>query len=201
MLMRRATTVAVALIGAIAGCGGAPPERDPLRDQAAAAADSAFRADSATLAGIVESDAAERRAIAATRMSSGFAPYRGGEPALPDAFSSREHGGTTGSTAATDAGIRALTTYEAADLLRTRKGQVSVAILYGTRCPRSKAMFPGFVALQRRYQGQPVQVDAFAIDHHAEDVPAFLAEHHAPFDPLFILPRKPGDLIGALAPL
>jgi len=188
---------ALAIFGA--ACGGAQGASDRPR---IVTADSAFRADSATLAAIVERDAAERRRVAGMQTSGGFAPYTGGGPAAPPTYSSTDP--PPPPTPALDAaGVRAVNTYEAAHYLQGRKGRVTLAILYSTRCPRSRRMFPGFVALARHYDGQPFDVAAFSIDD-AEDkdgVPGFLARYQAPFDPLYIKPWQPGTLIGALGPL
>jgi len=101
------------------------------------------------------------------------------------------------------AGVRAVSASEAAHYLQGRKGRVTLAILYGTRCPRSRAMFPGFVGLARHYEGQAFAVAAFST-HDAEDkdgIPDFLARYEAPFDPLYIKPWQPGELSDALSPL
>ncbi len=195
--MRAAGIAALAVFGA--ACGGAQGASDRPR---IVAADSAFRADSATLAAIVQRDAAERRRAADMRTSGGFAPYTGGGPAAPATFSSTDP--PPPATPALDAaGVRAVNTYEAAHYLQGRKGRVTLAILYSTRCPRSRRMFPGFVALARHYERQPFDVAAFSIDD-AEDkdgIPDFLARYGAPFDPLYVKPWQPGALIGALSPL
>src|SRR6266581_2311619 len=83
--MRAAGIVALAVFGA--ACGGAQGASDRPRY---VAADSAFRADSATLAAIVQRDAAERRRVAGNQTSGAFAPYTGGAPAAPAAFSSTD---------------------------------------------------------------------------------------------------------------
>ncbi|PYO95669.1 MAG: hypothetical protein DMD60_12765 [Gemmatimonadetes bacterium] len=195
--MRVAGIATLAVCGI--ACGGAEGASDRPR---IAAADSAFQADSATLAAIVERDAAERRRIAGTQTSGGFAPYTGGGAAAPAAFSST--GSPPPATPALDAaGVRAVKTYEAAQYLQRKKGRVTLAILYSTRCPRSRGMFTGFVALARRYEKEPFAVAAFSIDD-ADDkdrIPDFLARYDAPFDPLYIKPWQPGELIGALGPL
>ncbi len=196
--MRAAGIATLAVIGA--ACGGAHGASDRPRD---VAADSAFRADSATLAAIVAQDAAERRLAAAnTRTSGGFAPYTGGGPVAPAAFSSTDPP-PPAPPALDSAGVRAVSAYEAGEYLKSRKGRVTLAILYGTRCPRSRAMFPGFAALARRYQGQPVDVAAFSTDDEEDrgDVPDFLARYEAPFEPLFIKPWQPGQLMASLNPL
>ena len=195
--MRVAGIATLAVFGV--ACGGAQGASDRPR---IVAADSAFRADSATLAAIVQRDAAERRRVAGTQTSGGFAPYTGGGPAAPPTFSSTDPPPPT-APALDAAGVRAVNTYEAAHYLQRKQGRVTLAILYSTRCPRSRGMFPGFVALARHYEKQPFDVAAFSIDD-AEDrdgVPAFLARYQAPFDPLYIKPWRPGALIGALGPL
>src|SRR2546422_11582257 len=83
--MRAAGIAALAVFGA--ACGGAQGASDRPR---IVAADSAFRADSATLAAIVQRDAAERRRVAGNQTSGAFAPYTGGAPAAPAAFSSTD---------------------------------------------------------------------------------------------------------------
>src|SRR2546422_7827286 len=195
--MRAAGIAALAVFGA--ACGGAQGASDRPR---IVAADSAFRADSATLAAIVQRDAAERRRIAGTQTSGGFAPYTGGGPAAPAAFTSTDPP-PPAAPALDAAGVRAVNTYEAAHYLRAKKGRVTLAILYGTRCPRSRGMFPGFVALARAYEGQPFDVAAFSTDddEDKDGIPSFLARYEAPFDPLYIKPWQPGELSGALSPL
>jgi hypothetical protein len=122
--MRAMRIAALAVLAA--ACGGAHGASDRPRN---VAADSAFRADSATLAAIVQRDAAERH--------------------------------------------------------------------------RVWAMFPGFVALARHYQGQQFDVAAFSTDddEDKDGIPGFLARYEAPFDPLYIKPWQPGELSGALSPL
>ncbi len=195
--MRAAGIVALAVFGA--ACGGAQGASDRPRN---VAADSAFRADSAALADIVQRDAAERRRAAGEQTSGGFAPYAGGGPAAPAAFSSTDPPPPPG-PALDAAGILAVSSYEAAQYLKGKKGRVTLAILYGTRCPRSRAMFPGFVALARHYQGQQFDVAAFSTDddEDKDGIPGFLARYEAPFDPLYIKPWQPGELSGALSPL
>jgi len=195
--MRAAGIVALAVFGA--ACGGAQGASDRPRY---VAADSAFRADSATLAAIVQRDAAERRRVAGNQTSGAFAPYTGGAPAAPAAFSSTDPPPPPG-PALDAAGLLAVNSYEAAHYLQGKKGRVMLAILYGTRCPRSRAMFPGFVALARRYQGQQFDVAAFSTDddEDKDGIPGFLARYEAPFDPLYIKPWQPGELSGALSPL
>src|SRR6266480_6965793 len=139
--MRIAGIAALAVFGA--ACGGAQGASDRPR---IVAADSAFRADSATLAAIVQRDAAERRQAVGTHTSGGFGSYAGDGPAALAAFSSTDP--PPPAAPALDAtGVRAVNASEAARYLRGKKGRVTLAILYGTRCPRSKAMFPGFGAL------------------------------------------------------
>ena len=195
--MRAAGIVALAVFGA--ACGGAQGASDRPRN---VAADSAFRADSAALADIVQRDAAERRRAAGEQTSGGFAPYAGGGPAAPAAFSSTDPPPPPG-PALDAAGILAVSSYEAAQYLKGKKGRVTLAILYGTRCPRSRAMFPGFVALARHYHGQQFDVAAFSTDddEDKDGIPGFLARYEAPFDPLYIKPWQPGELSGALSPL
>jgi len=195
--MRIAGIAALAVFGA--ACGGAQGASDRPR---IVAADSAFRADSATLAAIVQRDAAERRQAVGTHTSGGFGSYAGDGPAAPAAFSSTDP--PPPAAPALDAtGVRAVNASEAARYLRGKKGRVTLAILYGTRCPRSKAMFPGFVALARHYEGQPFAVAAFSTDDEEDKdgIPGFLARYEAPFDPLYIKPWQPGELSGALSPL
>ena len=195
--MRTACLVALAV--AAVECGGAQGASDRPR---IVAADSAFRADSATLAAIVQRDAVERSRAAGQQTSGGFAPYAGGGPAAPAAFSSTDPPPPPG-PALDAAGILAVSSDEAAQYLKGKKGRVTLAILYGTRCPRSRAMFPGFVALARHYQGQGFDVAAFSTDDDEDkgDIPDFLARYEAPFDPLYIKPWQPGELSGALSPL
>jgi hypothetical protein len=195
--MRAMRIAALAVLAA--ACGGAHGASDRPRN---VAADSAFRADSATLAAIVQRDAAERHRVAGKQTSGGFAPYAGGAPAAPAAFSSTDPPPPPG-PALDAAGILAVSSYEAAQYLKGKKGRVTLAILYGTRCPRSRAMFPGFVALARHYQGQQFDVAAFSTDddEDKDGIPGFLARYEAPFDPLYIKPWQPGELSGALSPL
>lgn len=195
--MRVAGIAILAVLGV--ACGGAQGASDRPR---IVAADSAFRADSATLAAIVERNAAERRRIAGTQTGGGFAPYAGDGPAAPAAFSSTDPS-PPAAPGLDAAGVRAVNASEAAHYLQGKKGRVTLAILYGTRCPRSRAMFPGFVALARHDEGQAFAVAAFSTDD-AEDkdgIPDFLARYDAPFDPLYIKPWQPGELSDALSPL
>jgi hypothetical protein len=205
--MRVAGITILAVLGV--ACGGAQGASDRPR---IVAADSAFRADSATLAPIVERNAAERRRIAGTQTGGGFAPYTGGGPVVPPAFT-RTDSAPRPKRALDTAGVRGgnsnaarvhtVDTYDAAYHLRGQKGRVTLAILYSTRCPRSRGMFPGFVALARHYEGQAFAVAAFSTDD-AEDkdgIPDFLGRYEAPFDPLYIKPWQPGELSDALSPL
>jgi hypothetical protein len=195
--MRAAGIAALTVFGA--ACGGAQGASDRPRN---VAADSALLADSATLAAIVERDAAERRRVTGNQMSGAFAPYTGGAPTAPATFSSTDP--PPPAAPVLDAtGVRAVNASEAARYLKGKKGRVTLAILYGTRCPRSRAMFPGFVALARHYEGQPFDVAAFSTDDEEDKdgIPGFLARYEAPFDPLYIKPWQPGELSGALTPL
>jgi len=198
--MRAAGIAALAVFGT--ACGGAQGASDRPRN---VAADSAFRADSATLAAIVQRDAAERRQAVGTHTSGGFGSYAGDGPAAPAAFSSTDPPPPPppARPALDAAGVRAVSAYEAGQYLRSRKGRVTLAILYGTRCPRSRALFPGFVALARHYEGPQFDVAAFSTDdaEDKDDIPDFLARYEAPFDPLYIKPWQPGELSGALSPL
>jgi thiol-disulfide isomerase/thioredoxin len=102
------------------------------------------------------------------------------------------------STRAARAGVRGLKAPQVAQHLRGMKGRVAVAILYGTHCPRSQAMFPGFVALSEAHQSDPVQFAAIETDRYPEDLRGFLGSFRAPFDPLFYVHRQRGELDAAL---
>ena len=195
--MRAAGIAAFAVFGA--ACGGAQGASDRPRN---VAADSAFRADSATLAAIVQQDAAQRHRVAGKQSSGGFAPYVGGGPTVPAAFTNTDPPAWA-PPGLDSAGVRAVNPHEAAQYLKSRKGRVTLAILYGTRCPRSRAMFPGFVALARHHAGERVDVAAFSTDDQENrgDVPDFLARYQAPFDPLYIKPWQPGQLMASLNPM
>src|SRR5436309_469291 len=195
--MRTACLVALAV--AAVACGGAPGGSERPR---IVAADSPFRAGAAPLGPLVQRDAAGRPRAAGQQTSGGFAPYAGGGPAAPAAFSNTDPPPPPG-PALDAAGILAVSSDEAAQYLKGKKGRVTLAILYGTRCPRSRAMFPGFVALARHYQGQQFDVAAFSTDddEDKDGIPGFLARYEAPFDPLYIKPWQPGELSGALSPL
>jgi hypothetical protein len=96
--------------------------------------------------------------------------------------------------------VASLSTLEAAALVGSRRGQPAVVILYGTGCPRSEAMFPGFTALAARHAPRNVAFLAFAVDRVAEDVPGFLARYNAPFEPIYVKPRAAaGEMAGAMA--
>src|SRR5207237_749725 len=105
--MRFAAIVALAVFGA--SCAGSDDASDRPRNSAA---DSAFYADSAILAAIVERDAAERRRGAGTQTSGGFAPYTGGGPTAPPTFS-RTDPAPAATPAIAAAGVRAVNTYDA----------------------------------------------------------------------------------------
>src|SRR5204862_6116043 len=124
---------ALAVFGA--ACGGAQGASDRPR---IVAADSAFRADSATLAAIVQRDAAERRQAVGTHTSGGFGSYAGDGPAAPAAFSSTDP--PPPAAPALDAtGVRAVNASEAARYLRGKKGRMTLAVLTDTRCTFSDA--------------------------------------------------------------
>jgi hypothetical protein len=192
--------VGLAVNGVLLACGGAQSTPGPRTELARSATDSAFRTDSAALAAILARDAADRQALLALRASDKFAPYTGPVDTTASAYSG-DQTATPAPPAASVPGVHRLTAAEVVDHLSRSKGQVTVAILYGTRCPRTRAMFPTFVALAARYRGQPVHIAAFALDNYPEDVPEFLARYAAPFDSLSIRHGKVGELSGALAQL
>lgn len=198
--MRRARLAGLAAIGALLACGGAQGTPGPRTELARSATDSAFSADSATLAAILARDAVDRQASLALRARDRLAPYTGSLDSTASAYSG-DQTPTPAPPVANAPGVHRLTAGEVAEHLRRQKGQVTVAILYGTRCPRTKAMFPTFVALAARYREQPVHIAAFALDNYPDDVPGFLARYAAPFDSLSIRDGKVGELSGALAPL
>jgi thiol-disulfide isomerase/thioredoxin len=198
--MRTARFVGFTTIGVLLACGGTQGAPEPRTELGPSATDSAFSADSATLAAILARDAADRQASLALRASDKFAPYTGSIGTTASAYSG-DQTPTRASPVARAPGVHRLTAAEVAEHLRRRKGQVTVAILYGTRCPRTRAMFPTFVALAARYREQPVHIAAFALDNYPQDVPGFLARYAAPFDSLSIRDGKVGELSGALAPL
>lgn len=109
-------------------------------------------------------------------------------------------GGAAGSGAAGGSAI-SVSTAEVANLVRAAQGRATVVILYGTNCPRSHAMFPGFTALAARHAPRNVRFLTFAADQRAQDVPPFLAEFGAPFTPYHITRRVPGELSRDLGPL
>jgi hypothetical protein len=98
-------------------------------------------------------------------------------------------------------GTTSFTTAEAADFVRSQLGGGAVVILYGTNCPRSQAMFPGFVALATRHAGRQVAFLAFAVDRQAQDVAPFLARYGAPFQPFYIKRWPPGQMSRDMATL
>lgn len=198
--MRRARLAGLAAIGALLACGGPQGTPGPRTERARSAADSVFSADSAALAAILTRDAADRQASLALRAGDRFAPYTGPINSTASAYSG-DQTPTAAAPVATARGVHRLTAGEVAEHLRRRTGQVTVAILYGTRCPRTRAMFPAFVALAARYREQPVHIAAFALDNYPEDVPGFLARYGAPFDSLSIRQGKVGELSGVLARL
>lgn len=101
---------------------------------------------------------------------------------------------TTEAGVTAEGGVTSLTTAEVADMVRRQQGRPTVVILYGTNCPRSEAMFPGFTALAERHAAGNVAFLAFAADQPARQVPPFLAQFGAPFQPLHIKPRPPGQI-------
>jgi len=190
----------LAAISALLACGGAQGTPAPRSGGARSATDSAFSADSATLASILARDVSNRQASLALRAGDRFAPFTGTLDTTASAYSG-DQTPTTAALVATAPGVHRLTAGEVVEHLRRSKGRVTVAILYGTRCPRTRAMFSTFVALSAHYRGQPVHFAAFALDNYPEDVPDFLARYGAPFDSLSIRDGKVGELSGALAPL
>jgi thiol-disulfide isomerase/thioredoxin len=102
---------------------------------------------------------------------------------------------TTGSS-----GTASLTPTQAADLIRSHQSRSTVVILYGTHCPRSRAMFPGFVALSQRHAGRNVSFLAIAADGHAREVPPFLARYRASFQAIHMKTCKGCGTPRAMAP-
>jgi thiol-disulfide isomerase/thioredoxin len=102
--------------------------------------------------------------------------------------------------AAGNSSTASLTPTQAADLIRGQQSRATVVILYGTRCPRSQAMFPGFVALSQRYAGRNVSFLAIAADGQAREVPPFLARYQASFQALHMKTCKGCGTARAMAP-
>lgn len=94
---------------------------------------------------------------------------------------------------------QSFTADEAANPIRMSTGRLTVVILYGQNCPRSQAMFPGFVQLANLHAGDDVRFATFAMDRTANEVPEFLSRYQAPFDPFFIRRPHGAALAGALA--
>ena len=95
--------------------------------------------------------------------------------------------------------VASFSPFEAAALVGSQRGRPTVVILYGTGCPRSQGMFPGFAALAERHAARDVSFLAFASDRVAEDVPGFLAQYGAPFAPAHIKRRGQGQMAAAMA--
>ncbi len=96
-------------------------------------------------------------------------------------------------------GVASFSPFEAAALVGSQRGRPTVVILYGTGCPRSQVMFPGFAALADRHAARDVSFLAFASDRVAEDVPGFLAQYGASFAPAHIKRRGQGQMAAAMA--
>ncbi len=94
--------------------------------------------------------------------------------------------------------VASISAFDAA-AIAGRQGRPTVLILYGTGCPRSHAMFPGFAALAERHASRNVAFLAFATDRVAQDVPGFLSRYHAPFEPVHVQRWAPGQMAVAMA--
>jgi hypothetical protein len=124
------------------------------------------------------------------------APSAGGASAGLTVGGSAVRVGETGPTAHANPGgsVASITAAEAAGLVRSQQGRATVVILYGTNCPRSQAMFPGFVALAAHHASRNVAFVAFAADQGPRDVPPFLARYGAPFQAYHISRWAPGEM-------
>ncbi len=122
-----------------------------------------------------------------------------GAGAVPQVTGQRAGVPSPRSSSSAGGSVTSLSTLEAAALVGSQRGRPTVVILYGTGCPRSEAMFPGFAALAARHTPRNVAFLAFAVDRVAQDVPGFLARYNAPFAPAHIGRRAAGEMAGAMA--
>lgn len=82
--------------------------------------------------------------------------------------------------------------------IRYEKG-ARVVLFYSATCPASRAMFPSFVALARRYAAVGVTFLAYSEDDDPLLVERYLGPDVLPFERAYILPHERGGLRRALA--
>ena len=108
-----------------------------------------------------------------------------------------------GAFAAQPAAFQAVDVYRIAGEIRAAEGHPVVILLYGSECPLSKAMFPGFVQAARDYEGRGVRFLVFNTDgvEYGAYAADFLQRHRAGFPPVVVRDWAPGELTLAMKPL
>ena len=103
---------------------------------------------------------------------------------------------------ATAGGVELIDAEAAARRVRGRQGNV-VVVLYSSKCPVCRQVFPQISELARQYAGRGIEWEALSTDDLAdlEEVPSFLAASRAPFAPVVVRPAGPGGLGRAFGPL
>jgi hypothetical protein len=90
--------------------------------------------------------------------------------------------------------VEAVTVAQATNAITSHDGKPALIILYGPRCPLSRALLPQFVALSRRAEAGGADVFAYSTGDGLDAwlVGGFLTENNAPFAARRILPWQPG---------
>ena len=93
--------------------------------------------------------------------------------------------------------------YRVVGEIRAAEGRPVVALLYGSECSLSKAMFPGFSGLAREFEPRGVTFLVFNTDgaEYGEYAGEFLRRHGVKFENFVVRDWAPGELTNAMKPL
>ncbi len=99
--------------------------------------------------------------------------------------------------------VQLVDVYRMVGEIRAEEGHPVVVLLYGSECPLSKAMFPGFVRAAREYGPRGVKFLVFNTDgaQYGEYAGEFLRRHQAGFANMVVRDWAPGELDRAMKPL
>ncbi len=85
-------------------------------------------------------------------------------------------------------------------ILSAKRGHSTVAMLFSSRCPLSKNLWPRFLELANQSKDNTVSFVAFSTDKIQSDATAFVSGHKLSFDWYWIQPWAPGALSASMEP-
>ena len=108
-----------------------------------------------------------------------------------------------GAFAAQPAAFQAIDVYRIVGEIRAAEGHPVVVLLYGSECPLSKSMFPGFVQAARDFEARGVRFLVFNTDgvEYGDYAAEFLRRHRAGFPAVVVRDWASGELTLAMKPL